>query len=482
MPTAKPAPIIERSFDQAMPLTPAGIPAPHIFDASPRANRQRAVSFATKRYVDMMFVTGLDRATADRHISLRAIADRATPPAGLAPPPPGPAPMPELADAWREGRVVVTHDDADRHIIVTWTDGDFGPPVTAHAIARPGYGGILLGADPAPRFDAVPIARIAAPTYEWDRAAPSPALEAAADRFFAASHGLYGVLIATPDRILLERHSAFGRPDRVTVSWSMNKSMTTTTIGRLIHEGWLNSVTDPAPAPLWADPRAIQSQITLDDLMRMRAGLAMPVTGVAGVTYGYEAGLVYSDAHDAFDFAQRSIVVTRPGAAFRYSNAGMNVLGAVIRRTIERRGLPYHATLYALLADRLGMSSFQYSADIAGNLIASGAAFATQRDYAKLGLLYLKDGVWNGERLLPTGWVDWALTVNHAGTTYAAGFRVNDDATFPSLPRNTAWAAGAGDQRIVILRDAGMVAVVTNEADHPIDLAAMDRMLAAAVG
>jgi hypothetical protein len=62
------------------------------------------------------------------------------------------------------------------------------------------------------------------------------------------------------------------------------------------------------------------------------------------------------------------------------------VLGAIVRDQIERRGLPYCETLYGLLVDRLGMASYQYSADIAGNLIAWGAGFATLRDYAKLGV------------------------------------------------------------------------------------------------
>ena len=56
-----------------------------------------------------------------------------------------------------------------------------------------------------------------------------------------------------------------------------------------------------------------------------------------------------------------------------------------------------------MLADRLGMSSYQHSADVSGNFIGSGAGFATVRDYAKLGVLYLNDGIWNGERLLPPG-------------------------------------------------------------------------------
>jgi CubicO group peptidase (beta-lactamase class C family) len=64
------------------------------------------------------------------------------------------------------------------------------------------------------------------------------------------------------------------------------------------------------------------------------------------------------------------------------------------------------------------MASYQHSADIAGNLIASGAGFATLLDYAKLGVLYLQNGMWDGEGLLPQGWADYALTATHTGTSY----------------------------------------------------------------
>ena len=148
----------------------------------------------------------------------------------------------------------------------------------------------------------------------------------------------------------------------------------------------------------------------------MRSGLAFPVShGDGRVTLGFENSAVYQDAGDAFEAAQRSIVATVPGAVYRYINSGLNVLGGIIRDHIEQRGLPYYETLYGLLVDRLGMSSYQHSADIAGNLIASGAGFATLRDYAKLGVLYLQNGVWDGERLLPQGWADYALTARIPG-------------------------------------------------------------------
>ena len=175
-------------------------------------------------------------------------------------------------------------------------------------------------------------------------------------------------------------------------------------------------------------------------------------------------------------------MATTPGSVFRYINSGVNVLGAIIRDQIVRRGFPYHATVYGLLADRLGMTSYQHSADVTGNFIASGAGFATLRDYAKLGVLYLQDGVWNGERLLPEGWADYALTATHTGTSYAACFRSNSDGLFPDLPRDAAWASGASDQRVFILRRHRLTVAVANETDYSMDLGALNRVIATAIG
>lgn len=475
----------EPLFDRTPQPFGDGPPDPLLCEATTRALRQRTVNFAAKRMTDMLYVSGLDRAIAERHFRWRPVQ----PPGNLTTRPPEGDPA-ALVAAQRAGRLAIASDDTERRVTVIWNDPAFGEPIVGSAIARPGYGGILLGTHAAPRFDPQPLARpLADAGRPWPLGAaveappPAPAsLTAALGGFFAGSTGAYGILIATPDRVLCERYSAFGRPDRATPSWSMTKAITCTLIGRLIHEGWLASVHDPAPAPLWRDPRTIHRLITLDHLLRMRSGLGFPARHEDGrTTLGFENSSVYQDAIDAFEAAQRSIVATIPGAVFRYINAGPNVLGAVIRDQIGRRGLPYHQTVYALLADRIGMASYQHSADIAGNLIASGAGFATLRDYAKLGVLYLQDGVWNGERLLPQGWADYALTPTHTGTSYAACFRANSDHLFPDLPSDTAWAAGASDQRIFILRRHRLTVAVANETDHPMDLAALNRVIATAI-
>jgi CubicO group peptidase (beta-lactamase class C family) len=462
-----------------------GPPDPLVYDASPRALRQRTVNFAAKRLVDMRYVSRLDRATAERHFRWRP----AVPPGGLAfrDAPQGAG---ELAALQRRGDIRVEMDDSDRRATIRWDDADFGAPVVGAAIARPGYGGIVLGPHAGLRFDPQPVSRSrpepgrAWPLGDLVETPPAPPTDVTRtlDAFFARSTGAYGILIATPERILAERYSEFGAADRVTPSWSMTKAVTCTLIGRLIQEGWLGSVYDPAPAPLWRDPRAIHRLITLDHLLRMRSGLAFPVShGDGQVTLGFENSAVYQDAGDAFEAAQRSIVATLPGAVYRYINSGLNVLGAIIRDQIERRGLPYYETLYGLLVDRLGMASYRHSADIAGNLIASGSGFATLRDYAKLGVLYLQNGLWGGERLLPQDWADYALNATHTGTSYAACFRTNTDRQFPDLPDDTAWASGASDQRVFILRRHRLTVAVSNETDHPMDLLALNHVIAAAI-
>jgi CubicO group peptidase (beta-lactamase class C family) len=474
---------VEPIFDQTRHLFGDGPPDPVLYDASERALRQRSVNFAAKRYVDMMFVSGLDQATADRHFRPRA----ATVPAGLSGRPAGLALQDTLLAAYKSGRLAVETEAAARRVTVTWNDPAFGEPIQGNAVAFPGYGGIVLGEHRSPKFEPRSIVR---QTGDAGRAwpigdaveKPPAAMTAALEAFFASSPGTYGVLVGSPDRILAERYSEFGAPDRATPSWSMTKAITCTLIGRMIHEGWFHSIHDPAPAPLWRDPRGIHRLISLDHLVRMRSGLGFPVRHADGsITLGFENSAVYQDAADAFETAQRMIVATIPGAVFRYVNSGMNVLGAVIRDQIVRRRLPYHQTVYAMLADRLGMSSFQHSADVVGNLIGSGAGFATLRDYAKLGVLYLNDGIWNGEQLLPTGWVDYATTATHTGTSYAACFRTNIDGRFPSLPAETAWAAGASDNRVFILRRHRLTVAVSNESDHPMDLGALDQMIAAAI-
>lgn len=467
------------------PAPPDSLPAPLLYDVRERALRQREMNFAAKRLADMAFVTGFGWEDALARLRWRGVP----PTGGIAAMPDGAARKARLVAAAMAGEIAFAPDLAARRLRVTWHDPSFGEPVIGGAAAPRGWGSIVTGTAEADAVTTSPVPRARPSGGLWplgtDVPAPpaaSPSMLRAAERFFAASPGAYGLLVAAPDRILFERHGNGAGPGTPTSGWSMNKCMTATLIGRLLHLGWLEDVHAPAPAPAWRDPRGIHRLITLDHLLRMRSGLAMVCVGDDGAFIGFEGSAVYFDAGDSFAAAQANIVAARPGAAFRYGNAGINVLGAIIRDRIERRGLPYHETNHALLADRLGMADYQQSGDLAGNLIGSGAALATPRDWARLGVLYLQDGVWNGERLLPEGWVDYALAVTEGGSSYAATFWTNADRLFPALPPDAAWLSGASDQRVFILRGANRVVAVTNETEAPMDLRALNDVLAVVIG
>lgn len=470
----------ERTLDSRVPFGAAGLPAPLVYDESERSLRQREMNFAAKRLADMAFISVLEWTDTLARLRWRGVP----PMSGLSIIADQMPRQKQVEAAMAAGAISIEQDAAAHRVRVSWNDTALGAPVIGGAAAPKGWGGIVTGDAQPAAVTASPIARASASGKLWplggDVPTPpsaSPDLVHAVDRFFASSPGVYGLLVATSDRVLFERYGTGGAPDRVTPSWSMNKSMTGSLIGRLLHLGWLDNVHAPAPAPAWRDPCGIHGLITLDDLLRMRSGLAMACRGEDGSTLGFEGAAVYFDATDAFAAAQANIVATRPGAVFRYINAGINVLAAIVRDRIERRGLPYQATVCGLLPDVLGMHSYRMSGDIAGNLIGSGSAFATLRDWAKLAVLYLQDGVWNGERLLPEGWVDYALAAMHGGTSYAATFWTNADRRFPALPPEAAWLSGASDQRVFILRGANRVVAVSNETDIKMDLIALNEVL-----
>jgi CubicO group peptidase (beta-lactamase class C family) len=390
----------ERTIDSRVPFVPSGapgLPEPAVYDVRERALRGREMNFAAKRMADMMFVSGLDEADARVRLRWRGVM-RSSGLDAMLDATPRKAAVVAAADA-DAGAIAIAADTAARTVTVTWNDAGFGAPVVGRAVAPEGWGGIVIGEATPAAVVRTPIPRAAPSGRAWplgdDVAAPEAdaGLARAVDRFFAASPGVYGLLVAAPDRVLFERYGAGGAPDRVTPSWSMNKSMTGSLIGRMLHLGWLEDVHAPAPAPSWRDPRGIHALVTLDHLLRMRSGLAMPCVDDIASSLGFENAAVYHDAADAFAAAQASLVAVRPGAVFRYINAGINVLAAIIRDRIERRGMAYQETVYALLPDVLGMSSYRMSGDVAGNLIGSGSAFATLRDWSKLAVLYLQDGV-----------------------------------------------------------------------------------------
>ncbi|MDX1578183.1 MAG: serine hydrolase, partial [Gemmatimonadota bacterium] len=193
-------------------------------------------------------------------------------------------------------------------------------------------------------------------------------------------------------------------------SWSMGKSLTGTLMAVLIEQGEYE-LWQPAPIPEWrGDPR---SEIRIGDIMRMSSGIRI----VAPQDPDYEPEMGYPDhlylytGPNAFEWAATRPRQWPPNTVGRYRNTDPVLTNYLIRLAVEGRGEDYHAFPQRNLFDRLGIRTMVMETDPHGNFLTQGYEFASARDWARLGNLYLQDGVWEGERILPEGYVDSAFTV-----------------------------------------------------------------------
>jgi CubicO group peptidase (beta-lactamase class C family) len=147
----------------------------------------------------------------------------------------------------------------------------------------------------------------------------------------------------------------------------------------------------------------------------------------------------------------------------RYRNTDPVLINYLIRLAVEKRGEEYLSFPQRALFDQLGIRTMVIETDPHGNLLTQGSDYAAARDWARLGNLYLQDGVWNGKRLLPEGFVSFVRTVAPAWAaddrpTYGGFFMINGDGRFPG-PKDTYFMAGAGGQWTLIFPSHDLVVV-----------------------
>jgi CubicO group peptidase (beta-lactamase class C family) len=249
----------------------------------------------------------------------------------------------------------------------------------------------------------------------------------------------YAVLVIREGRLLVERYGGalphFDRPpEPVTpttplLSWSMAKSILHAGIGVLVADGQLD-LDAPAPVPAWhATPGDARAAITLEHVLTMRDGLAFAEDYVdAGVSDVIEM-LFGAGKDDVAAYAEARSLAHEPGTHFNYSSGTSNIVSAIAGRCVGG-GAAFIDLLRRRVFDPLGMPSTDPRLDDAGTFIGSSYVYATARDFARFGLLYLRDGVWDGRRVLPEGWVDHARTlrsVDEEGNGYGAHWWVIDD-------------------------------------------------------
>ena len=266
------------------------------------------------------------------------------------------------------------------------------------------------------------------------------------------------VVVLYRDTLVAEQYApGFAASTRMP-GWSMAKSVTNALVGILVRQGKL-SVYDPAPVAAWqADERRA---ITLDDMLRMQSGLAW---NESYFTVSNVTRMLFMSA----DMAQEAIqqpLAHAPGTEWSYSSGTTNALSGIIRQTAGDHYLDFP---YRELFEPLGMQSVIWETDLSGTPVGSSYLFATARDWAKFGLLYLNDGVWKGKRILPSDWVAYTTTpVSRAPLRkYGAHFWLNageahhpQNRRFPDAPADMLFAEGFDGQNVFIIPSRQLVVV-----------------------
>lgn len=291
-------------------------------------------------------------------------------------------------------------------------------------------------------------------------------LRKAVDRAFATPAGMTAAFVVTwRGRLIAEQYGP--RIDRHTPleSWSMGKSVTATMMGILIREG-LYTLDQPAPIPEWraaGDPRA---KIRIRDLMQMSSGLRIraPQDPDYDPNGPYpEHVYLYTGTVNAFHYAATRPLQWPPGTVGRYRNTDPVLVNYLIRLAVEQRGEEYLTFPQRALFDKIGVRTMVIETDPYGNFLTQGNDYASARDWARLGNLYIGDGKWNGERLLPEGFVTFVRTVapvwaKDGNPTYGGFFMINGDGRYP-VPKDAYFMAGAGGQRTLIIPSHDLVVV-----------------------
>ena len=297
---------------------------------------------------------------------------------------------------------------------------------------------------------------------ELDTTKVKQAIDAA---FEPATEQTAAFVVTWKGRLVGERYAEGITSHTPLESWSMNKSVTATLMGVLIQRG-VYQLTQPAPVPEWQGAGDPRGKIRIADILNMSSGLrikapADPDYDPAG-TYPDHLYL-YTGRVDAYHYAATRPLQWPPGRVGRYRNTDPVLINYLIRLAVEKRGEEYLSFPQRALFDKIGIRTMVIETDPFGNLLGQGSDFMSGRDWARLGNLYLQDGVWAGERILPEGYVKFVSTLAPAWAedkrpVYGGFFWINGDGVFP-VPKEAFYMSGAGGQTTLIVPSHDLVVV-----------------------
>jgi CubicO group peptidase (beta-lactamase class C family) len=254
------------------------------------------------------------------------------------------------------------------------------------------------------------------------------------------------------------------------LSWSMAKSFLNGIVGVLVREGRID-VNKPVKIDEWQNDE--RSRITLNELMQMQSGLEW------NEDYGSrsDVNLMLFNEGDMSGYAISRPLEYPAGTNWKYSSGTANIISSLIRKEFES-----DTSCYAFMQDKffekIGITNAVFEVDPSGDFVGSSYLYATARDYARFALLYLNDGVFNSERILPEGWVGYTTTpASASGGEYGSLFWLNDSGKFPSAPEDMYMCSGHDGQQIFILPSNDLIVVVLGYSPKPDNVIDFDRLL-----
>lgn len=359
---------------------------------------------------------------------------------------------------------------------------------TSKAIFRKGLGCTLLAERSEQEVRSqriVPADRptVRQDTIDWPMGDRMPATPELADidtvQLYAAIHEAFeerdperplntsAVLVVYDGNLIAERYAAGYGPEQPHMGWSMTKSITNALIGLLVKSGKLK-VDEPVPFAEWQGDE--RRAITLNQLLQASSGMEWKESYFIPTSH-FHRMFILSD--DKAGYAASLPLAYPPGSRFQYSSGTSNMLSRLIRQTVgdeDYYRFPYDSLFYPL-----GMHHALIEPDASGTFVGSSYSYASGRDWARFGLLYLNDGIWNGERILPEGWVKYTVTPGSAAPRgeYGAQWHLNAGAPgnpasrkFANLPTDVYWADGFEDQWVVVVPSHKLVVVRLGVSHH----------------
>ncbi|HVG40734.1 MAG TPA: serine hydrolase, partial [Chitinophagaceae bacterium] len=269
------------------------------------------------------------------------------------------------------------------------------------------------------------------------------------------------VLVLYDGNIVGEQYASGFDKNTLMLGWSVSKSLTGALIGILVKEGKFK-VDEPAPVPEWKN--TVKEKITIKHLLQQTTGLDFE----ENYSKPCEVTNMLFKKGDMAAFTAKLPLKYEPGTVFNYSSGNSNILSRIIRHVVGEKN--YIAFPYQQLFHKLNMYSMLLEPDASGTYIGSSYSYATARDFARFGLFYYNNGVWNGEQILPHNWVRESIQPSVADKHkqygyqfWLNGFREDDSNTrlYPDVPSDMFYASGFGGQNIYIIPSKKLVVVRT---------------------